>query len=108
MPSVCRSRSTSNDGHPVTDRPDCVCLCTCDAARAKSVRGSSSCGSGDDVGGVADGAVAPGPPDADVVVLAGEVVLGAGHAAGARVPVEAGNGSWRGKVRLEMVGECLT
>ena len=46
---------------------------------------------GVDLRGVADGAVAPRPPDADVVVLAGQVVLGLRHRARARVPVEAGD-----------------
>ena len=46
---------------------------------------------GVDLRGVADGAVAPRPPDADVVVLAGQVSLCGGHRARARVPVEAGD-----------------
>ena len=60
-------------------------------------------GGGGDVGVVADGAVGAGAPDADVVVLVGEVDLAAGHRGGRRVPVEAGDGAGGGCVVLEAV-----
>ena len=50
-------------------------------------------GGGGDVGVVADGAVGAGAPDADVVVLVGEVDLAAADRGGRGVPVEAGDGS---------------
>ena len=64
-------------------------------ASADTKGGSSSCRCGGDLRGVADGAVTPGSPDADIVVLAGQVVLAGRHGGGAGVPVETGDGSWR-------------
>ena len=60
-------------------------------AGPQAVGGGRARGGGEDLRGVADGAVAPRPPDADVVVLAGQVSLCGGHRARARVPVEAGD-----------------
>ena len=56
---------------------------------ADTIRGLG--GGGGDVGAVADGAVAPGPPDADVVILVTQMGLGSGNGRGGGVPVEAGN-----------------
>ena len=44
-----------------------------------------------DDGGVADGAVASCPADADVVVLAAQVGLFCGYGVGARFPIETGD-----------------
>ena len=75
--------------HSSTVRPDSGCL---DLGRGPGTHSERHCGRGGvDLRGVADGAVAPRPPDADVVVLAGQVVLRLGHRARARVPVEAGD-----------------
>ena len=60
-------------------------------AGPQAVGGGRARGGGEDLRGVADGAGALGPPDADVVVLAGQVSLCGGHRARARVPVEAGD-----------------
>ena len=78
-------------GHSCAGRPDGSCLDSGDTSSTEAVGGCSSSGGGDDLGGVADRAVAPGPPDTDVVELAGQVILARGHSAGARVPIEAGN-----------------
>ena len=63
------------------------------APRAKG----RTCGGGaraGDLRGEADGAVAALPPEADVVVLAGEVGLAGGHRRGGRqVVVEGGDGA---------------
>ena len=56
---------------------------------ADTIRGLG--GGGGDVGAVADGAVAPVPPYADVVILVTQMGLGSGNGRGGGVPVEAGN-----------------
>ena len=76
-------------GHSGTIRPHGRCLRCGHRPGTHSERDGGR--GGVDLRGVADGAVAPRPPDADVVVLAGQVVLGLGHRARARVPVEAGD-----------------
>ena len=58
---------------------------------ADTIRGLG--GGGGDVGAVADGAVAPGPPDADVIILVSQVSLRRRDGGGGGVPVEAGDGS---------------
>ena len=45
------------------------------------------------MGAVADGAVAPGPPDADVVILVTQMGLRGGNGGSRSVPVKTGNGS---------------
>ena len=50
-------------------------------------------GGGGDVGVIADGAVAPGPPDADVVVLVTQMSLTRVQGRGSHVPSKAGNGA---------------
>jgi len=55
------------------------------------------------LGGVAYGAVASGPPDADVVVLVHQVGLTLGHCGCACVPPEAGNRAILGGVVLQAV-----
>ena len=49
-------------------------------------------GGGGDVGAVADRAVAPGPPDADVVILVTQMGLGGGDGGCGGVPIETGDG----------------
>ena len=56
---------------------------------ADTIRGLG--GGRGDVGAVADGAVAPGPPDADVIILVSQVSLRRRDGGGGSVPVEAGN-----------------
>ena len=48
-------------------------------------------GGGGDVGAVADGAVAPVPSDADVIILVRKMGLRGGNRAGRCVPVKTGN-----------------
>ena len=61
---------------------------------AAQTEGGGGCGGGGGDGRViADGAVAPGSPDADVIVLVCQVILGGGHGRGTGVKVEAGDGS---------------
>ena len=91
-------------GDPGTGGPDGVGLSGPDTAGTEPVGAS-------DLGREADGAVVPGSPDADVVVLAGEVVLGGRHRARAGVPVEAGDfpggGSKVGLIRLRRLSRIL-
>ena len=60
--------------------PNIVGLGWLNGGAAHPIRGLDS--DGGDVGAVADGAVAPGPPDADVVILATQMGLGCGDRRG--------------------------
>ena len=84
------ARNGVEGGHSGAGGADGVCLSGADTASTHSEGGESG-GRGHDLRGVADGAVATRPPDADVVVLAAQVVLTGRHGARARVPVEAGD-----------------
>ena len=52
-------------------------------------------GGGGDVGAVADGAIAPGPPDADVIILVTQMGLGGGDSRGSRVPIKTSHCSYK-------------
>ena len=67
-------------GHPGALGPNIVGLGRLNGGAAHPIRGLDS--DGGDVGAVADGAVAPGPPDADVVILATQMGLGCGDRRG--------------------------
>ena len=60
---------------------------------ANPVRGLD--GGGGDVGAVADRAVAPGAPQADVIILVTQMSLRTGDSRGGRVPVKAGDGAYK-------------
>ena len=78
-------------GHPGTNRAHRGGLGGVQGRAADTIRGLG--GGGGDVGAVADGAVAPGPPDADVIILVSQVSLRRRDGGGGGVPVEAGDGS---------------
>ena len=78
-------------GHPCALRPDVGSLGGLNGGASETIRGLD--GGGGDVGAVADGAVAPGPPDADVIILVTQVSLRRRDGGGGGVPVEAGDGS---------------
>ena len=78
-------------GHPCALRPDGGGLGGVHGGAADTIRGLD--GGGGDVGAVAHGAVAPGPPDADVIILVSQVSLRRRDGGGGGVPVEAGDGS---------------
>ena len=76
-------------GHPGALRPDGGGLGGVIGRGADTVRGLDR--GGGDVGAVADGAVAPGPPDADVIILVTQVSLRRCDGGGGGVPVKAGD-----------------
>ena len=76
-------------GHPGADGADRGGLGWLNRGGADPIRGLD--GGGGDVGAVADGAVAPGPPDADVVILVTQMGLGGGDGGGSGVPVKTSN-----------------
>ena len=67
-------------GHPGALRPNGGSLGWLNGGATNPVGGLD--GGGGDVGAVADGAVAPGPPDADVVILVTQMGLGCGNRCG--------------------------
>ena len=88
-----RGRGRVEDVDSGTLGPDGVGLRGVVAPRTDTVGGCSSGNSREaGLGGVADGAVLTGPSDADIVVLAGQMVLGGRHGSGAGVPVKTRNG----------------
>ena len=76
-------------GHPCALRPDGGGLGGVHRGAADTIRGLD--GGGGDVGAVADGAVAPGPPDADVIILVTQVSLRRRDGGGGGVPVKTGD-----------------
>ena len=65
--------------HSGTDGADGVGLGGGHTASADTKGGRSSCSCGGNLRGVTDGTVTPGSPDADIVVLAGQMVLAGGY-----------------------------
>ena len=84
--------SGAEGGHPGALRANGRCLGGLDGWATHPIRGLD--GGGGDVGAVADWAVAPGPPDADVIILVTQMSLGCGDGWGWSVPVKTGDGSW--------------
>ena len=71
-------------GHPGALRPDVGSLGGLNGGASDTIRGLRC----SDEGAVADGAVAPGPPDADVIILVSQVSLRRRDGGGGGVPVK--------------------
>ena len=78
-------------GHPGALRPDGGGLGGVVGRGADTIRGLD--GGGGDVGAVADGAVAPGPPDADVIILVTQMGISRAQSSGGGVPSKASDSS---------------
>ena len=78
-------------GHPGTNRAHRGGLGGVQGRAADTIRGLGR--GGVDVGAVADGAVAPGPPDADVIILVTQMGISRAQSSGGGVPSKASDSS---------------
>ena len=77
-PKITCSDSIQN-GNSSTGGADGIGLSSSITASTQAIRGGGARGVGEDLRGVADRAGGPSPPNTDVVVLTGQMVLGGRH-----------------------------
>ena len=78
-------------GYPAAHGSHSGCLGGVQGRAADTIRGLGR--GGVDVGAVADGAVAPGPPDADVIILVTQMGISRAQSSGGGVPSKASDSS---------------